>query len=168
MKYISTKMQFKACEVDENGKPTIALCILKWGGELTPAGTKQCNIFAHKFRDYLLQTTPLNQQGFLEKMNVFMTDEVRVRKTAKEFALTIKNIDKNGNNNYNQKEKEKEIEKCLIDGPKVQHMLDDISSVKASINVAKQEIQHIFYNEAWRESLLDEHYLPRTPPNENE
>ncbi len=39
MRLISIKMQFKACEVDENGKPTIALCILKWGGELTPWDT---------------------------------------------------------------------------------------------------------------------------------
>ena len=45
-------------------------------------------------------------------------------------------------------------------------MLDDISPVKSLIENSKQEIQHIFYNEALRESLLDTHYLPPTPPPE--
>ena len=65
MKLMSTKMQFKACEVDEHGKPTIALVILKWGGELTPAGSKQCEEFAPEFRSTMLQTTPEKQKRFL-------------------------------------------------------------------------------------------------------
>eukprot|EP01084_Bolivina_argentea_P087323 157715_1 len=158
MKLISTKMQFKACEVDTNGKPTIALCILKWGGELTPAGIQQCEEFAPKFRDTLLQTNNENQQKFLSNMQVFMTDEIRVRKTAKEFTKNL----------LDSKDKNICVDKYLIDGKKVQHMLDDISPVKSLINKAKQEIGHIFYNEKLRESLLDEHDMDSPPTPEPE
>ncbi len=61
-----------------------------------------------------------------------MTDEIRVRKTAKEFT---KNLLDNV---------ESDVNKYLIDGKKVQHMLDDISPVKSLINKAKQEIGHNF------------------------
>eukprot|EP00485_Elphidium_margaritaceum_P001590 CAMPEP_0202689928 /NCGR_PEP_ID=MMETSP1385-20130828/5094_1 /ASSEMBLY_ACC=CAM_ASM_000861 /TAXON_ID=933848 /ORGANISM="Elphidium margaritaceum" /LENGTH=1059 /DNA_ID=CAMNT_0049345147 /DNA_START=134 /DNA_END=3313 /DNA_ORIENTATION=+ len=261
MKLISTKMQFKACEVDEHGRPTLALCILKWGGELTPAGTKQCKQFAPKFRNLLLQTSTEKQQRFLQHMKVFMTDEIRVRKTAREFTKTLLNAQKskqlyqkqkkkiiaykqsqnqngydggvnggthhdhvygNGskaaaatamvvvdNDEYTSDETNVDdsqdggklmsdtdddmvlaaaaaeegggggagagaggdrddnshgVDEYLYDGKEVQHMLDDISAVKWLINKAKQEIQHIFYNDQLRESLLDDHYLPPTPP----
>jgi len=152
---MSIKVQFKATEFDEDGKPTLVLCILKWGGVLTPGGFAQCQQFAPKFRDRLLQTSPENQQKFLYKMKVYMTEEMRVRKTAKEFTRILLN---------KPNEQLVEIEQYLVEGKKVQKMLDDISSVKGLVNTAKDEIQNIFYDAALRESLLDKHYLPVTPP----
>eukprot|EP01084_Bolivina_argentea_P087321 157712_1 len=158
MHYKSTKMQFKASETDSNGEPILALCILKWGGELTPAGSKQCEQYAPEFRDTLLQTSFENQQKFLSKTKVFMTEELRVRKTAMEFARVLLN-----------KSTDYDINKHLIEGKEVQKMLDDISSVKQYINTAKQEIQHIFYNPVLRESLLknDKQYHNHKCDNNN-
>ena len=87
-------------------------------------------------------------------MKVYMTEEIRVRKTAREFTRIL----------LNKTEGEcDEINQHLIEGKQVQHMLDDVSSVKGLIHTAKEEIQHIFYNSGLREQLLDDHYLPKTP-----
>eukprot|EP01083_Nonionella_stella_P080644 221699_1 len=147
---MSIKMQFKAQERDENGCVTLTLCILKWGGELTPAGSKQCEQYAPKFRDTLLQTTPAQQDRFLANIKVFATTEVRVSKTAKEFTrVLLRQENKN----------EEDMDALLVQGPEVQHMLDDISTSqgpqsKKLINAAKKEIQEIFYNETLRKVLL--------------
>lgn len=126
----------------------------KTGGELTPAGLTQSRQFAEKFRNRLLQTSAENQQKFLWDMKVYMTEEIRVRKTAREFTRIL----------LNKTEGEcDEINQHLIEGKQVQHMLDDVSSVKGLIHTAKEEIQHIFYNSGLREQLLDDHYLPKTP-----
>ena len=103
-----------------------------------------------------MQTTRDNQQRFLAKMKVYMTEEIRVRKTAKEFTRCLLN---------KSRDQSADIEPYLIEGKEVQKMLDDVSSVKQLIQTAKQEIQHIFCNAALRESLLDDHYLPPTPRN---
>lgn len=83
----SMKLQFKACEVNVDNIPTLTMCILKWGGELTPAGSQQCATYAPLFSNALINTDRKNQLNFLKNMKVFVTDEVRVRKTAEVIIL---------------------------------------------------------------------------------
>ena len=159
MKMESIKLQIKAADWDVgSNKITLALCIIKWGGVLTPAGFHQCKDFAPIFRNMVLKTNndKLSQLNFLQNTQCYHTEEVRVRKTAKSFvnALFDDLVDANGNGINETKGTNVNIKEMCQEGRYVQKMLDDISDAKSLIELSKFEIQKIFYNPERREYLI--------------
>ncbi|ETO13520.1 hypothetical protein RFI_23848, partial [Reticulomyxa filosa] len=115
MEMQSIKIQLKAKTRDQQTNDVIeALCILKWGGELTRAGEEQCQDFVPLFRNQQLKSDTEGQAKFLSPIRAYVTEEVRVRKTGTIFVQHLLNT-------------EDIPESTIINGDEAQRLLDDIA-----------------------------------------
>eukprot|EP01083_Nonionella_stella_P278363 946633_1 len=139
-KYAGTKFQIKPHKFD-GAKVSQVKVILKWGGAITEAGLRQSEQYGPIFRDEMLRGTPDERKGFLSGMQVWTSDEQRVKETAKTF---VKSFLIN----------EKMPRESLHQGQATQRLLDDISSASPFIEPVKDRIFEIMTQESVNASLL--------------
>jgi len=128
--------------IDEATKlPESVKIVVKWGGEMTEIGNRQSELYGDIFRKELLRINPEKMESFFHHINVFSSDEDRVKSTAQEFLKGLLNFHCLTGEEDNKISRFDPIVKQNAD---TQQLLDDTSRAKDPIEIAKDLIKKLF------------------------
>lgn len=130
--------------------PTSVKVVVKWGGEITKSGELQSRTFGAEFREEVFRFSNSAQVDlFLNDVQVFSSDEDRVKCTAENFVDGL--LYPNGSRKSSAKSP------IPMQNHYTQTLLDDTSAAKDDVQVAKDFIQELFKETEEDKKFKDQH-----------